>query len=174
MYHHQQHTRGEAPSYEITVLFPRDHVPNPAIHFNDARSHAVVFKFRPGVYTVDDHVVKDKTEFEDFVKDAPQHIRGKAKECMDQQQLYRVTLSYEEKDILQLFYPNLYSSNVPAVQEIFESLKLIPGCKTISVFTWMYPDLPANLQFLYQEQMSYASRMEPYYHKETKGLGAYV
>ena len=167
-------TQVEAPSYQIKVIFPRDQVSNPAIRFNDPRSHTVLFKFKPGAYTVDDHLVTDKTEFEDFVKDAPEHVRGKAKECMDQRQLYRVTFFFEEKGIQQLFYPNLYSSEVPLIQAIFDSIKLIAGCKTISIFTWRYTDLPANLQYLYHEQMRYESPLGSYYHKEAKGLAAYV
>lgn len=73
-------TRGEAPSYQIKVVFPRDEVSNSAIRFNDPRSHTVLFKFKPGAYTVDDHLVTDETEFEGFVKDSPEQIRGKAKD----------------------------------------------------------------------------------------------
>ena len=39
-------------------------------------------------------------------------------------------------------------------------MKLVPDCKTVSVFSWMYPGLPENLQYLYQEQMEYTSPLD--------------
>ena len=83
---------GNAPAYVIQVGFPRDEISNPVIRFDNLRYHYVVFKFRPGVYTVKDHNVTDKTEFDDLIADAPKRIQGKAKECMEQKKLYRVTL----------------------------------------------------------------------------------
>ena len=95
---------GNAPAYVIKVGFPRDKISNPAIRFQNPNTHSVWFKFRPGAYTVNDHIVTDKNEFDAFIADAPKHVHGKAKEYMEQQKLYRVTLTYEKKGILQLFY----------------------------------------------------------------------
>lgn len=55
---------------------------------------------------------------------------------MTGQKLYRMTLSYEDDAIEQDFYPNVYSSSVPEVQSIFETMFLVPTCKTLSVSMW--------------------------------------
>ena len=93
---------------------------------------------------------------------------------MSQKKLYRITFSFEDNKIEQNFYPNVYSSSVPEVQAIFDAMALVRTAKTISIFQWMYEDLPANLQYLYTAQRDYWSRLGEYLHKQKKGMAAYV
>ena len=123
-------------------------------------------------YTVEDDIVTDKTEFKQFLDDAPEHVRAKAKEAFEQSKLYRITFSYEHNDIHLRGFPNLYSSSVPEIQEIFEGLSLVRHCKTISLYMWMYKDLQAQLQYLYRRQHSHVSSLVPYMHKNKLGLAA--
>ena len=92
------------------------------------------YDFLPNAYTVNDHLVTNEAEFRELLQDAPQHIHAKAKQAMTGQNLYRMTLSYEDDAIEQDFYPNVYSLSVPEVQSIFEAMSLVPTCKTLSVF----------------------------------------
>lgn len=112
---------GDVPVLLVRVSFPRDKI-HPGIRFHDPKSHTVYYRFRPGFYTVDDHLVTDETEFQEFLVDAPQHVRGKAKEAKTQAMLYRVTLSYEEKDMWQGHYPNLY---IPQATPRFKAYSML-------------------------------------------------
>lgn len=167
--------RTEPPCYVIRVKFPRDEASNPSkAQFTNAKFHTVNYNFLHDAYTVDDHLVTDEAEFEDFMLHAPDHVHAKAKEAMSQGKLYRITLSFEDDKIEQDFYPNVYSSSVPEIQAIFDAMALVRTAKTISVFQWMYEDLPANLQCLYKAQREFYSRLQPYLQKHKMGLAAYV
>lgn len=165
--------RAEPPFYGIRVKFPRDESSETKARFFDEKFHTVLYKFNPRSYTsVDDHCVTDDAEFDEFLKHAPEHVHAKAKEGKEQNRLYRITFSYEGKGIKQLFYPNLYSSSVPEVQDIFKAMELVPECKTLSIFMWKYEDLPGNLQYLYRVQQDYQSSLKPYLHKHRLGMAA--
>lgn len=165
--------RAEPPFYGIRVKFPRDESSETKARFFGEKFHTVLYKFNPRSYTsVDDHCVTDDAEFDEFLKHAPEHVHAKAKEGKEQNRLYRITFSYEGKGIKQLFYPNLYSSSVPEVQDIFKAMELVPECKTLSIFMWKYEDLPGNLQYLYRVQQDYQSSLKPYLHKHRLGMAA--
>ena len=163
----------EAPYYGIRVKFPRDEQSKYDTLFYDEKFHTVLLKFSPNSYTaVEDHIVTNDAEFEDFLQFAPLHVHAKAKEAKLQETLYRITFTYESDGIEQCFYPNQYSSSVPEIQAIFNAMALVPGSKSLSVFMWKYDALPAHLQFLYREQHQYRSSLEPYKHKNKDGMAA--
>lgn len=51
-------------------------------------------------------------------------------------------------------------------------MKLIPGCKTLSLFSWAHRNVAEQMQYLYTHQMEYKSPLDPYLHKHQKGLAA--
>ena len=164
----------EPTYYGIRIKFPREKATSEySTLFKDPKIHTVLIKFNPESYTnVDDHVVIDETEFQEFMQHAPQNIQDKAKEAFAQQNLYRITFTYEQKGIERFFYENQYSSSVPEIKAIFDSMELIPGCNTLSIYMWKYNDLPAHLQFLYRAHYSHIPSLEPYLHKYKTGKDA--
>ena len=160
------------PNFTIQVKFPRDKTPIPGFHFHDPAFHSVWYKFQSNTYEVEEHLVTDKKEFGQFLKDAPRHVHGKANEAMKQQKLYRITFSYDDHKIWQGHFPNIYASSVPEIQKNFEAMSLVPTCKTLSIFMWKYEDLPANLQYLYAEQKDYVPPLDLYLHKYKEGKDA--
>ena len=145
----------DAPALRVLVKFPRDEKPLPGACFDDPKFHSVWYKFKLDACEVEDHVVTDEIEFQEFLKDAPLTVHGKAKKAMERKELYRITVSYDDNEIGQ-DYPNGYSSSTPEIQKNFDALALVPVCKRLSIFMWMYNDLPAHLQYLYAAQKSYA------------------
>ena len=168
-------SRTQPPRYTIRIKFPRDSDSKSSkAQFVDPNFHSVHYTFLPGTYSVEDHVVSDAAELEDFLLHAPKYTHAKAKEAMSQGNLYRITLTFDDNKIQQNFYPNVYSSNVPEIQKEFDAMALVPTAKTISVFQWMYKDLSAHLQCLYRKQREFSSPLQRYLHKHKLGLAAYV
>ena len=163
----------DSPYYGIRVKFPRTQMPGYDTLFNEENWHTVFVKFHPKSYTnVEDRVVSDQNEFEDFLQTVPQHAQPKVKEAFGHQCLYRITFTYEENGIELAYYPNQYSSSVAGVQDIYNVMQFITQCKTLSVYVWKYPDLPAHLHWLYGEQHSYVYSFQPYLHKYKDGWDA--
>ena len=167
-------SRSHLPCYTLRVKFPRDKDSESKTLFADPDFHTVRYNFLHNNYTVEDHLVIDATEFQEFLLHAPTNVHSKAKEAMSQGKLYRITLSFDDNKIEQNFYPNVYSSKVPEIQEIFDAMVLVPTAKSISVFQWMYKDLPGNLQYMYNAQRELIPPLQQYLHKHNAGLAAYV
>ena len=102
----------------------------------------------PDAFTVEDQLITDDAEFKQILNEVPKRLHPKLRECMSQAKLYRITFNYDETNFRMEGYPDLYSSSLSHVQEIFDAIKLLPDCKTISVFLWMYEKLPYHLQYL--------------------------
>ena len=164
----------EPTYYGIRVRFPHEDVPSGHMAlFHDDKFHTVVIKFKPDSFTnVTDYVVTDETEFRESIQEAPEHVHAKAKEAFKQEKLYRITFTYEEDAIARAYYTNLYTSSVPEIQAIFDSMQHIPVCKTLSVFMWKYTGLRAHLQHLYRTQHNYEPVFDPYWHKYKSGRDA--
>ena len=163
----------ESPYFGIRVKFPRPQSSGYNTLFQEEKFHTVLIKFHPKAYTkVEDRIVTEETEFRDFLQHAPRHVHAKANEAFAQGTLYRITFTYEEKGIECLYYTNQYSSSVNEIQNIFNSMKFITKCQTLSIYMWKYPDLPAHLQYLYREQHDYVPSLQPYLHKYKDGKDA--
>lgn len=163
----------ESPYFGIRVKFPRPQSSGYNTLFHEEKFHTVLIKFHPKAYTkVEDRIVTEETEFRDFLHHAPPHVHAKANEAFTQETLYRITFTYEEKGIECLYYTKQYSSSVTEIQNIFNSMRFITKCQTLSIYMWKYRDLPAHLQYLYREHHNYVPSLEPYLHKYKDGKDA--